>query len=290
MGTTFATACIRGARSSLPLTTPAGALSRFETSVGGRVGVFALDTGSGDYLAHRADERFAMCSTFKWALVASVLANVDRGQTRMDEPVRYDASDLLEYAPTTRLHVSEGSLPVEALARAAITNSDNTAANLLLPRVGGPSGLTLFFRQLGDPLTRLDRNEPTLNENLPGDARDTTSPRAMANLMLSVLCRDVLSPSSRDRLIAWLIACETGKERLRAGIPADWSVGDKTGTGDRGAVNDVAFVVPPGRAPIVIAVYLSDSASSLAALSAAHAEIARVVVSLLVPRWAAGRV
>jgi beta-lactamase class A len=242
--------------------------------------VFAIDTGSGEELAHRADERFAMCSTFKWVLVAAVLAKADRGQVSMDERVPYGASDLLEYAPTTRAHVADGFMTVEALAKAAITNSDNTAANLLLAKVGGPPGLTLFTRQLGDTVTRLDRNEPTLNENIRGDVRDTTSPRAMANLMRSVLCGDVLSRASRDRLTVWLKACETGKERLRAGIPAAWTVGDKTGTGERGAVNDVAFAVPPGRAPIVVSAYLSDSALSLASLNAAHAEISRMVVRL----------
>jgi len=195
-------------------------------------------------------------------------------------------SGLLEYAPTTRAHVADGTMTVEALAKAAISNSDNTAANLLLTKVGGPSGLTLFIRHTGDAVTRLDRNEPTLNENVPCDARDTTSPRAMANLMCLALCGDLLSRASRGQLVAWLNACETGTERLRAGIPAGWSVGDKTGTGQHGAVNDVAFVVPPGRAPILIAAYLSDSASPLASLNAAYAEISRLVVRLFAPSGA----
>jgi beta-lactamase class A len=249
--------------------------------VGGRVGVFALDTGSGKHLARREDERFVMCSTFKWALVADVLARVDRGEVSLDEPVRYGQSDLLEYAPTTRAHVAEGSMTVEALAEAAITKSDNTAANLLLAKVGGPPGLTQFFRRLGDPVTRLDRNEPELNANVRGDVRDTTSPRAMVGLMRSVLCADCLAPGSRERLIGWLRACETGRDRLRAGLPADWTVGDKTGTGRDGAVNDLAIAVPPGRAPILIASYLSDGPSSVASLSAAHAEIGRIVASQL---------
>jgi beta-lactamase class A len=244
--------------------------------------VFAVDTGSGEQLGHRADERFALCSTFKWVLVAAVLAQVDRGQVAMGERVPYGASDLLDYAPTARAHVADGFMTVEALAKAAIANSDNTAANLLLTKIDGPLGLTLFARRLGDAVTRLDRNEPTLNENVRGDVRDTTSPRAMANLMRRVLCGDVLSKASRDRLTAWLNACETGTARLRAGVPADWSVGDKTGTGQRGAVNDVAFVVPPGRAPIVVAAYLSDSDSPLDALNAAHAEISRIVVRVFV--------
>jgi beta-lactamase class A len=243
--------------------------------------VFALDTGSGKVVGHREDERFAMCSTFKWALVAAALARVDRGELSLDERVRYGESDLFEYAPTTREHVAEGAMTIAALAQAAITKSDNTAANLLLTKVDGPEGVTRFVRQAGDSVTRLDRNEPTLNENTRGDVRDTTSPRAMAALMRSVLCGDVLSSSSRGRLIGWLNGCETGLQRLRAGLPAAWTVGDKTGTGDGGAVNDVAIALPPGRAPILIAAYLSDSASSVPSLSAAHAEIARFVAAEL---------
>jgi beta-lactamase class A len=286
IGAALATACAPGANSSpRPVTAPRSELDGFagvEASVGGRVGVFALDTGSGRHLAHREDERFAMCSTFKWALVAAALARIDRGEVSLDERVHYDPSDLLEYAPITRDHVAEGSLTVEALAKAAITTSDNTAANLLLTKVDGPPGLTRFFRRLGDPVTRLDRNEPTLNINARGDVRDTTSPRAMAGLMRSVLCGDVLSLGSRERLIGWLNACETGRVRLRAGLPADWTIGDKTGTGLEGAVNDIAIVVPPRRAPILIAAYMSDGASSLSSLSAAHAEIGRIVAKQLV--------
>ena len=268
-------------RAQTPLHDP-NSFADVEASLGGRVGVFALDTGSGRRLAHREDERFAMCSTFKWALAAAILARVDRGELRLEERVPYGQSDLLDYAPTTREHIADGSMTIEGLAKAAIANSDNTAANLLLTKVDGPSGLTLFFRRVGDSVTRLDRNEPTLNANIRGDVRDTTSPRAMVRLMQSVLCGDVLSPGSRDRLIGWLNACETGLERLRAGLPAGWAVGDKTGTGPDGAVNDVAFVVPPRRAPILIASYLSDSASSLPSLNAAHAEVGRIVAKYLV--------
>jgi beta-lactamase class A len=255
------------------------ALAAIEASVGGRVGVFAFDTGSGQHLAHREDERFAMCSTFKWALAAAVLARVDRHELTLDERVPYGPSDLLEYAPTTRANLSTGAMTVDALAEAAVTKSDNAAANLLLAKIDGPPGLTQFFRRVGDPVTRLDRDEPTLNANVLGDVRDTTSPRAMASLMQAVLCGTVLSEGSRDRLLHWMNACETGRERLRAGLPADWSVGDKTGTGLEGAVNDVAIAVPPGRAPILIASFMSESTASIASLSAAHAAVGRLVAS-----------
>jgi beta-lactamase class A len=252
-------------------------LSELEATVHGRVGVFALDTGSGREVAHRPDERFAMCSTFKWVLVAAVLVRVDRNELSLADQVSYGPTDLLEHAPVTRAHVAEGSLTVETLAEAAVIVSDNTAANLLLTKVEGPTGLTLFMRTHGDTVTRLDRNEPTLNTNTRGDPRDTTSPRAMVKLMRDFLVGDALSTASRDRLLRWMRATETGKDRLRAGLPQGWPAGDKTGTGERGAVNDVAIAWPPNRQPILVAAYLSDSNAAPGALVKAQENIGRLV-------------
>ncbi|MFO0609707.1 MAG: class A beta-lactamase [Polyangiales bacterium] len=258
------------------------ALAALEARVGGRLGVFALDTGTGRHVARRADERFAMCSTFKWALAAAVLAEVDRGVLSLDARVPFSAADLLEYAPATRARVAEGAMTVGELARVAVTVSDNTAANLLLARIGGPAGVTRFARAQGDVVTRLDRTEPALNEGAPGDPRDTTSPRAMAGLVRRVVCGDrALSLASRERLRVWMRACETGHQRLRAAMPRGWDVGDKTGTGGPGAVNDVAFALPPGRAPIVVAAYTHDGNAGVAALSAALADVGRIVVDAL---------
>lgn len=252
-----------------------------EARLGGRVGVVAVDSRSGASLARRADERFAMCSTFKWALVAAVLARVDRRELALDHAVAFAPSDLLEYAPVTRAHVGEGRMTIAALAAAAIELSDNTAANLLLGLVGGPAGVTRFFRGLGDGVTRLDRTEPTLNTNLRGDARDTTSPRAMAASLRAVVAGSALSATGRQRLIAWLVACKTGKRRLRAGLPPGWLAGDKSGSGANGAANDVAVVWPPGRAPVVIAAYLDAPSASAERLDAAHAAIGRIVARRL---------
>jgi beta-lactamase class A len=288
LSTTVVTACtsaigarVSPARGVTPSVDRAGSLAEIESRVGGRVGVFAVDTGSGRTLARREDERFAMCSTFKWALAAAVLGMVDRGALSLGERVPYGEGDLLEHAPVAREHVAEGSMTIEALAHAAVTVSDNTAANLLLAKVDGPAGLTRFFRRLGDSTTRLDRNEPALNSNDAGDPRDTTTPQAMAGLMRAALCGDALSRASRERLLGWMQACETGGDRLRAGLPPGWWVGDKTGTGLRGALNDLAVAVPPGRAPILVAAYLSDSLASGDELEAAHVAIARLVSAQL---------
>jgi beta-lactamase class A len=273
----LATACAPSRVAAVPAGAPRS-IAEIEARVGGRVGVFALDTGTGRQLAYQPDERFAMCSTFKWALAAAVLARVDRAELSLPERVAYGQADLLEHAPATREHVAEGSMTVDALMRAAVTVSDNTAANLLLAKIGGPAGFTRFVRSLGDPVTRLDRHEVTLNTNdPPGDPRDTTSPRAMVGLMRRVLCGDVLSPAGRERLLGWLRACETGRNRLRAGLPQGWIVGDKTGSGGHCAVNDVAIAWPPGRAPILVAAYMSDGEAGLEALGAAHADVGRLV-------------
>jgi beta-lactamase class A len=222
-----------------------------------------------------------MCSTFKWVLAAAILARVDRAKLSLEERVSYGRVELLEYSPITNKHVAEGFMTVGALAEAAVMVSDNTAANLLLTKLGGPPTFTEFVRSLGDSVTRLDRSEPALNTNAPGDPRDTTSPRAMAGLMRKVLCGDALSPGARELLLSWLRASETGKDRLRAGLPQDWIVGDKTGTGHRGAANDAAIAVPPGRAPIIIASYLSDGGAGLPTLAAGHADIGRLVARKL---------
>lgn len=243
------------------------------------MGVFAFDRDGKLELAHRADERFAMCSTFKWALAAAVLARVDRGELALDQELPFGEADLLEHAPATRAKVGGGKMTIEELADAAVTVSDNTAANLLLRVTGGPEGLTRFFRALGDTVSRLDRDEPTLNTNLPGDPRDTTSPRAMAGALRAALLGPHLADPSRDRLTSWLRGCKTGADRLQAGVPEGWKLGHKTGSGNRGAVNDVGVLWPPTGAPLFVASYLSDSTALPEQLAAAHAEIARVVIA-----------
>ncbi len=257
-------------------------LLHVEQTIGGRLGVAALDTESGARLELRGDERFAMCSTFKVALVAAVLTRVDHGQEQLARRIAYGENVLLEWAPVTREHVAEGELSVEALCAAAISHSDNTAANLLLATLGGPPGLTHYMRSLHDQTSRLDRNEPTLNTALPGDERDTTTPNAMlGNLRQLLVGEEALGETSRARLCQWLIATKTGEQRLRAGLPRDCRAGDKTGTGERGAFCDLLIAWPPARRPLLIAAYAMGSRGSTEELNAAFAETARIVVSEL---------
>jgi len=254
-------------------------VAALEKRTGGRLGAAALDTGSGKRIEYRSEERFAMCSTFKFLLAAAVLARVDENKDFLDRRVPYGAADLLEYAPVTREHLTEGGMTLSALCAAAIEYSDNTAANLLLNIVGGPQGLTRYLRSLGDSVTRLERNEPSLNSNTPGDVRDTTSPAAMLNTMARLLCGSRLSSGSRLQLEDWLVGCTTGAARLRAGFPSGWRVGDKTGTGANNAISDIAIAWPPGKSPILAAVYLTDSRSARSEGEAIIAEVGKIIAS-----------
>ncbi len=252
-----------------------------ETRVGRHLGIAALDTGSGRRLEHRAEERFLMCSTFKLLAVAAVLHRVDTKQEELGRFIRYAKSDLLEYAPVTRKHVDEGGMTLEALCAAAIELSDNTAANLLLKTIGGPAAVTRYARSLGDSQTRLDRFEPDLNIAIPGDERDTTTPGSMLGTLRRLLLGDALSAASRQRLESWLVASETGRSMIRAGVPNDWRVGDKTGNGGGGATNDIAILWPPRKAPILIAIYSLGSSASADARTGAIAAAARAIVAEL---------
>ena len=258
------------AGAALPLAAQAsdtGPFAELEARSGGRIGVAVLDTANGRRLAWRAGERFTMCSTFKFLAVSTVLKRIDAGLEAGDRLIRYTQADILEYAPITKQHVAEG-MTVFALCAAAISHSDNTAANLLLQSCGGPAGVTGFARRLGDPMTRLDRYEPELN--VPDGDKDTTTPAAMLADLDAILLGNMLSEISRKQLSGWMVGNTTGASMLRAGLPADWAIGDKTGRGS-GAVNDIAIATPPGRAPILIAIYTRGSGDAVVA------EIGRIV-------------
>jgi len=254
-----------------------------EQRTGGRIGVAAVDTGSGKRFDYRSEERFPMCSTFKLLAAAAVLKQVDGRQEKLDRFVSYDAKDILEYAPVTKAHLKDGGMTLGALCAAAIEQSDNTAGNLLLDTIGGPIGVTKFVHSIGDEMTRLDRKEPGLNSAIPGDERDTTTPAAMCADMQRLLLDDVLTESSRHQLEDWMQHNETGTLMIRAGVPKTWTVGDKTGRCGNGATNDVAIIRPPGRAPIVVAIYSIGSTSSADDHASTLAEVARATLEFLAP-------
>ncbi len=275
----FIAAQPRLARAQLGSAAPAAPAPwlRIESGATGRLGVAVLDTATGDLSGHRLDERFPMCSTFKWLAGAAVLQRVDAGQEQLDRRIRFGRDALLPHSPVTEKYADGQGMTLGQLCEATITTSDNAAANLILHTLGGPDGITRLARNLGDPITRLDRFEPALNDVPPGDPRDTSTPRAMAALLRTALAGDALSATSRAQLVQWMQATTTNGARLRADLPAGWRMGSKTGTGPRGTTNDVGAFWPPGRPPVVVAAFLTDAGGSEVSRSAAIADVARAV-------------
>jgi beta-lactamase class A len=246
------------ASASAPITA-AGDFAALEKASGGRLGVTLLDSATGQRIGHRQDERFPMCSTFKFVLCAAVLHQADAGRLTLDQRVPVRQQDMLSHAPVTTRHVGK-DLSVRDLCRATMITSDNPAANLLLGVVGGPSAVTRFLRDNGDAVTRNDRLEPDMNRFAPGDPRDTTSPAAMAASLQRFVLGTVLQPASRQQLADWLIDNETGDARLRAGLSKAWRVGDKTGSNGEDTTNDIAILWPTaGGAPWVLTSYLQGA-------------------------------
>lgn len=285
----FATAMLYPA-----LTLPAGALAssgteeavtrqleELEKLTGGRLGVSVLDTETNISFGHRETERFAMCSTFKALAAAHALARVDRGEEALDRRITFGKDVLLPHSPVTEKRIGGKGMTVAELCEAAITISDNAAANLLLESFGGPAGLTSWLRSIGDETTRLDRMEPELNEAEFGDPRDTTTPAAMLETLGKLAFGSVLSETSRQQLIGWMVANRTGDARLRAGLPKDWRIGDKTGTSTTGAVSDIGFAWPEGRQPILIAAYTGEAKAPLEMLNPVFSEIGRMVAGMV---------
>ena len=253
-----------------------------------RLGVCFLDTVTGEISGNRIEERFAMCSSFKLAMVAACLREADNGRLSLDEILPYSEADLLPWAPVTGKHVAEGGLSIVTLAKAAQEMSDGVAANLLVKRLGGPQVVTTKFREMGDTVTRLDRYEPDLGLVLSADTRDTTSPLAYAQLVRRILTGNILRRDSRELLLKWTRSTVTGAARLRAGLPTEWRTGNKTGTGrDQGTTNkcnDIAITFPPGKNPIIIAAYF-DSGEYTEKIEARH-EAVLAEVGKIAAAWA----
>ncbi|MES1929027.1 beta-lactamase [Salinisphaera dokdonensis CL-ES53] len=255
------------------------AIRDLEARHGGRLGVAVRDTASGRMAAHRGDERFLLCSTVKLPAAAMILSRVDAGRESLDRHIDYAAADLVTYSPETERHVDTGMM-LGAICRAGLTLSDNTAANLMLASVGGPAALTAFLRSLGDDVTRSDRYETALNEYAPDRVHDTTSPRAMLDLMQRMLLGDVLSAASQRQLVAWMRANETGDHRLRAGLPDTWRIGDKTGSGGDNTANDIAMIHPGVGGPLLVTAYYSGSEATKTQRDRVLADVGRAVA-----RW-----
>jgi beta-lactamase class A/beta-lactamase class A CARB-5 len=252
-----------------------------ENRLSARIGVAVLDTETGKTWTHRADERFPLNSTFKAFLCAALLEKGEQGDLQPDRRVNIRKEDLVTYSPVTEKKIGSGGMTYLELCDAAITISDNAAANLVLEAVGGPQGLTEYLRSIGDTITRLDRAEPTLNEGQPGDDRDTTTPAAALATLHKLVLGDALSPTARTRLTDWLLDNQVGKATLRAGLPEEWPVADKTGAGGNGSRNNIGVIWPDDRKPVVIAVYITQTAASFDDRNKAIADIAAALADSL---------
>ncbi|MCZ7373406.1 class A beta-lactamase [Micromonospora sp. WMMC250] len=251
---------------------------RLEGDFDARLGVYAIDTGTGRTVRYRADERFAYTSTFKALAAAEVLDGTTDAE--LDRVVRYSADDLVTYSPITEQHVATG-MTLRAIADAAVRYSDNTAGNLLLRQLGGPQRFEKELRQVGDKVTDPARYETALNEARPGDRRDTSTAAALAEDLRAYAVGDALEPADRDVLNGWLKGNTTGGELIRAGVPDGWVVGDKTGAGGYGTRNDIAVIWPPDRAPIVLAVLSTRDQKDADYDDALIAQAAEVAISAL---------
>ncbi|WP_406567632.1 class A beta-lactamase [Actinoallomurus spadix] len=254
------------------------AFQALEKRYDARLGVWALDTGTGKVVAWRADERFAYASTSKVPIVGTVLRQ--DSIKRLDHVVKYTTADLVTYSPVTEKHVATG-MTIRELCDAALRFSDNTAANLLFREIGGPSGLGAALRRIGDRTSHVDRVEPDLNSAVPGDIRDTSTPRQFGTDLRAYTLGHVLPTPKRDLLIDWMRRNTTGDKVIRAGVPDGWTVGDKTGTGSYGTRNDIAVAWPPHRAPIVIAVLTTHAAKEAATSDDLVRDAAKAVVDRL---------
>ncbi|MFI5782199.1 class A beta-lactamase [Nocardia sp. NPDC051570] len=260
-------------------TDAAGRFAGLEAKFGARLGVFAVEV-SGKSVGYRQDERFAFDSTVKTLICGALLREHPLASGYFDQVIHYAKADLVEYSPVTETRVDTG-MTVSELCEAAITKSDNTAGNQLLKLVGGPAALTGFLRSIGDTVTRSDRWETELNTSIPGDERDTTTPSAIAGDYRALVTGETLGAPERDRLKSWLVANTTGGQRIRAGVPTGWTVGDKTGTGDYGSANDIAVAWTERGTPVVISILTVKPAQQAQADNALLAEAARVVVDAL---------
>lgn len=254
-------------------------VTQVEDRLDGRVGIALVDTGSDLTWTHRPDEGFLMNSTVKVPICGAVLARRDAGTMSLSEELPIRDADLLSYAPVTEERVGE-NMTLEDLCFAALDMSDNTATNLLIDHLGGPEAVTQFFRSIGDPVSRLDRREPELNAFAVGDPRDTTTPVAMAATLRDLLLGTALAPASRGQLAEWMSHGAVTGTLLRQDAPADWVFSDKSGSGSH-TRNIVAVVIPEGRAPWIVTIFISDADEDFATRNAALQELSAAVMAVI---------
>ncbi len=264
------------------ISTLQGSLAKLESSFGGRIGVYAINTANNETVSYRFNERFPLCSTAKAMVCAAILKKSMKNPDLLQKNIKYTKKELVAWSPITEKHVPNG-MTISALCAAALDYTDNTAMNLLIKQLGKPQTVTQFARSIGDNKFSLVRWEPELNTAIPGDMRDTTTPMAMAKSLQKLTFGNVLGVTQREQLQTWLKQNTTGDTRIRAGVPQGWVVGDKTGTGAYGTNNDIAIIWPPKCLPIVIAIYTTQRNPKAIPNDEVIAAVTRIVLSKLAP-------
>jgi beta-lactamase class A len=268
---------------SAPSSTPADIsadeeFDELERTYDARLGVYALDTGTEQEIEFRADERFGHASTFKALLCGVVLQQYSIDD--LDRVITYTSDDLVYWSPITERNIDTG-MSIRELCDAAVRYSDNTATNLLLDEIGGPRALQEVLRENGDDVISTDRYETEMSEAVPGDTRDTSTPRSIGTSLRTFVLDDALPEDARAMLTEWLVGNTTGADLIRAGVPDDWVVGDKTGNGGYGTRNDIAVAWPPDGDPVVIAVLSSRDQDGADHDDQLIADAAEVIVDAL---------
>ena len=248
-----------------------------ESTLQARIGMAVIDTNTGSTWDYRGDERFPLNSTHKTFTCAALLAKVDQQALSLNQLVSISKEMLMAYSPITEKSLSAQTMTLGALCQAAVSYSDNTAANLAFDAIGGTTGFNAFMRSLGDEQTRLDRKEPDLNEATPGDLRDTTTPKAIVHSLKKALLDDGLSALSQAALKQWMLDDQVASALLRAALPANWRIADKTGAGGYGSRSIIAVIWPPSQQPLVVAIYITQTTAPMTDSNKAVARIGAVL-------------
>jgi beta-lactamase class A len=253
-------------------------IATIEASYDGRLGISAINTANNEHIQYRENERFPFCSTSKVMAVSAILKRSMHESNYLQKNITYKSDDVVTHSPITEKNIEKG-MTISGLSEATLTTSDNTAMNLLLKELGGPSAVTKFARSIGDSQFRLDRSEPELSSSIPGDKRDTTTPMAMEKSLKNLVLSKTLGTEQRKQLWTWLKNNTTGDARIRAGVPTGWVVGDKTGgSDDYGTTNDIAIIYPPHCKPIVLVVYFTQFKKDATRKDEVVAQVTRTVL------------
>ncbi len=252
-----------------------------ENELDAKIGIAIIDLKTNEKWIYNGNTRFPLNSTFKTLACAAMLSKVDRKIESLNRVIKFDNKDLVEYSPITKNNVGNTGMKLSEICYAAMTMSDNTAANLILNSLGGPNKLTKFLRSNGDTKTRLDRYETALNSSAPGDIRDTTTPYAMAKTLQILLFSDILSPQSKQLLSNWMINNRVSKNLIRSILPVNWIIGDRTGAGNNGSRSINAILWPPNRQPVIVNIYITDTTAPFADRNAAIVQLGQKIISMI---------